>query len=179
MILSLVVGIGLASACGFRIFVLPLVIGILSRLGLFDLPEALSWADQSHVLIALGIAAAAETAAFTIPAVNNALDAFAIPMATIAGMALAACAMSSHLDGFLLWSLAVIAGGGASGLVHSATATLRAATVGNPVQSAGETAASLSTTLMAVLIPLAVVAVVAGAIAVVYVRRKRKKMSQP
>ncbi|MDE2833188.1 MAG: DUF4126 domain-containing protein [Bacteroidota bacterium] len=179
MILSLVVGIGLASACGFRILVPPLVIGILSHLGLFDLPEALAWADQSLVLIALGVAAAVETAAFAIPAVNNALDVIAAPVAAIAGMAMAAGIMSSHLDGFVLWSMAAIAGGGASGLVHGATAILRATSVGNPLQSTGETAASLGATLLAVLIPLAAFAVIAGAVALIYVRRRRKKKGQP
>ena len=78
---------------------------------------------------------------------------------TVAGM-IAWAAVTPELSPLLRWTLAVVAGGGAAGLVQSGTALLRlhsstfTAGLGNPVVATGELVGSLSLSVLAVLAPV-------------------------
>jgi Domain of unknown function (DUF4126) len=91
--------------------------------------------------------------------VHHVLDVIAAPVAVIAGIIITA-SMVRGLDPFLKWTLAVIAGGGAAGLVHTATAVTRGAStamtggVANPIFATIELGSSFLTSVLAVIAPL-------------------------
>ena len=57
-VLGILVGIGLAAACGFRVFVPLLVMGAAARLGWFDPSPGFAWLAATPALVAFGAATA-------------------------------------------------------------------------------------------------------------------------
>lgn len=159
-ILSVLTGIGLAAACGFRVFVPLLALGLAGRAHVVPLNDSFAVLATLPTLIALGTAAVLEVVAYYVPWLDNALDVAAAPAAVIAGV-LASAASITSLPPVLLWGIAIIGGGGAAGLLHGATSLLRlkstAVTGGlaNPVISTGELFGALVTSAVALLVPLA------------------------
>lgn len=153
---GIMIGLGLSAACGFRVFLPPLIAGIAAKFGYLDLAEGFQWLGSTPALIAFGVAATCEILAYYIPWVDNALDAVAGPAAAVAGMILSA-SMIGDLSPLLKWSLALIAGGGAAGLLHTATACLRGGSTlttggaGNPLLSTMEAGGAVTFSLLAVL----------------------------
>ena len=113
----------------------------------------------------LGIAAIVEISAYYIPGVDNVLDVIATPAAFAAGTVIAAAVMVD-LPPMVKWATALIAGGGAAGLTQGVTAMLRAKStaltggLGNPVIATAEFGGALLVSLLAVLVPLAAIALV-------------------
>jgi hypothetical protein len=184
-LLVLFVGIGLAAACGFRVFV-PLFIASLAANGnveLFgdaDLTGMLGtqydWLGSTPVTLALGIATLLEIGSYYIPWLDNALDSVATPASIIAGTFITSAAMPEMMgDGFFKWLVAVIAGGGTAGLVQGASVILRGtstattAGVGNPLVSTAELGGSILTSVLAILLPtVAAIAVLVLMVFVIY-----------
>jgi len=164
-LLSLAIGIGLSAACGFRVFVPLLVIGIAARAGILTPSPGFEWLGSDPALIALGTATLLEVLAYFIPGVDHLLDLIATPTAVMAGI-LASAAVLTDLPPVLKWGLAVIAGGGAAGLVQGASVLMRLKSaalsggIGNPVVALFELAASLLTSLVAIAVPLLAVVLV-------------------
>ncbi len=160
VLLSLSLALGLAAACGFRIFVPMLVMSAASLAGYLDLSSGFSWIGTYPALIVFVVAALLEIGAYFIPWVDNLLDAVGAPAAVVAGTVVAASAIVG-MDPMLQWTLAAIAGGGAAGLVHGAMALVRggssAATGGiaNPLVSVAEAGGSLALALVAIVVPFA------------------------
>ena len=158
VITSVAVGIGLAAACGFRIFVPFLVLGAAARLGAVPLSAGFAWLASDEALIALAVATVLEAAAYKIPWLDHALDLLASPAAVVAG-ALATAAIVTDLPPLLRFAVVVIGGGGAAALVQGATVLLRlksAATtggLGNPLVALFELFGSLVTSVLALLAP--------------------------
>ena len=159
-ILSVLTGIGLAAACGFRVFVPLLALGLAGRAHVLPLNESFAVLAALPTLIALGTAAVLEVVAYYVPWLDNALDVAAAPAAVIAGV-LASAASITSLPPVLLWGIAIIGGGGAAGLLHGATSLLRLKStavtggVANPVVSTGELFGAVVTSAVALLVPLA------------------------
>ncbi|HYW50884.1 MAG TPA: DUF4126 domain-containing protein [Gemmatimonadaceae bacterium] len=172
-ILSVLTGIGVAAACGFRVFVPLLALGLAGRAGVLPLNDTFAMLASVPALIALGTAALLEVSAYYVPWLDNALDVIAAPAAVVAGV-LASAAAITDLPPVLSWGIAIIGGGGAAGLLHGATSLLRlkstAVTGGaaNPVVSTGELFAAVVTSVLALLVPIAcfvlLVAIVAWAV---------------
>ena len=118
-------GIGLAAATGFRVFLPMLVMSAAAYSGHLPLGDNFAWLGTPPALIMLGVAAVAEVLAYYIPGVDNLLDTLATPAAFVAGT-LVSAAVITDLPPMLKWTTAVIAGGGVAGLTQSATALLRA-----------------------------------------------------
>ncbi len=179
-LLSVLTGIGVAAACGFRVFVPLLALGIAGRIGILPLNGSFVMLASLPALIALGTAAVLEIAAYYVPVLDNALDVAAAPAAVIAGV-LASAAAITDLPPVLSWGIALIGGGGAAGLLHGATSLLRlkstALTGGtaNPLLSTGEFFGALVTSLLAVLVPV----VSAVLILLVLVWMVRTRLQQP
>lgn len=177
-------GIGLAAAVGFRVFLPPFVLGTAAALGLVGLPASLDWLSSGLALTAFGAALALELGAYAIPWVDHLLDAAATPMAVVAGTLLAASFLA-ELPPLLQWTLAIVAGGGASAATQTATTMGRGAStittggVANPMVSAGEAVASLVTTVLTLLVPLAVAALVLLFAGFVVLRVRRSRRVQP
>jgi hypothetical protein len=164
-LLSIALGIGLAAAAGFRIFVPLLVAGIAARLGYLPLHDGFEWLASTPALITLGTAAVFETLAYYIPGVDHALDVVAGP-ATLAAGAVASAAVMTDVPAAVMWPVAIIAGGGAAGLAKGSTALLRAKTgvmtggLANPVISTVETVGATGLSLLAIVVPLLTLAAV-------------------
>jgi len=156
------IGIGLAAACGFRVFVPLLVASVAARTGHLPLSPEFSWLASTPALVALATATALEIGAYSVPWLDHLLDIVATPAAVVAGM-VASASMLTNLPPGVKWGVALIAGGGAAGIVQGATVLTRlksAATTGglaNPFVSAIELVGSVVTSLLAIVIPALVI----------------------
>src|SRR6185295_4959510 len=84
------------------------------------------WIGSDIALWTFAVATVLEIGAYYIPWLDHALDVAATPAAVIAGTIVMA-SMVGDMSPFLKWTLAVIAGGGAAGLVQGATVVARGA----------------------------------------------------
>ena len=122
--LGVVIGIGLAASCGFRVFVPLLVTSAAAMGGYIELADGFSWIGTWTAFAAFAAAALIEIAAYYVPLLDNMVDTIASPLSVIAGVILFAASVTD-LDPFLHWSLAIIAGGGAAGVVQGGTVATR------------------------------------------------------
>jgi Domain of unknown function (DUF4126) len=163
--LSIALGVGLAAATGFRVFLPMLVVSVAAYSEHLPLSENFAWLGTPGALIMLGVAALVEILAYYIPGVDNLLDVLATPAAVVAGT-LVSAAVITDLPPMLKWTTAIIAGGGLAGLTQGVTALLRAkstvitAGVGNPVIATAELGGSLLVSLLALAAPLIALLVV-------------------
>lgn len=162
---SIALGVGLAAATGFRVFLPMLVASAAAYSGHLPLADSFAWLATPSALTILGVAALAEILAYYIPGVDNLLDTLATPAAFVAGTVVSA-AVITDLPPMVKWTAAVIAGGGVAGLTQGLTAVLRAkstvltGTLGNPVIATAELGGSLLVSLLALAAPLLAVGVV-------------------
>jgi hypothetical protein len=183
-LLSVCLGLGLAAACGFRIFVPMLGMSIAAQAGHLDLSPGFEWIDSPAAIVCFSVATAIEIFAYYIPWVDNALDSVATPAAVVAGTILTASVMT-EMSPLMQWSVALIAGGGAAGIVQSGTVLLRgtsSVTTGgsaNFMVSTVEWVSAAGTTLLAILLPvlaaLGVIALVSLILIWLMVRRTPAK----
>ncbi|KGT09424.1 membrane protein [Elizabethkingia anophelis] len=124
-ILGAFIGVGLAAASGFRVFMPLFAVSLASYLGWIPINESWQWLAGLPTLIATGIAMIVEILAYYIPFIDHLLDTINIPLATIAGTLLFA-SQFTHLGAFPQWALALIAGGGTASVISSGFAGLRA-----------------------------------------------------
>ena len=158
-LVSLMIGIGLSAACGFRIFVPFLVMNLAARAGYLELAGGWEWIGSTPALIAFGAATSLEIGAYYVPFLDNLLDTVSTPSAVVAGV-LVTASQVSEMHPFFGWAVAIIAGGGASGLVQGLTTITRQVSsfatggFGNPIFSTFEAGASIFMTLLAIFVPL-------------------------
>ena len=164
-LLSIAVGIGLAAACGFRVFVPLLILNLAAAGGAFTLPSGFAWMGSSYATVAFATATAAEIIGYYVPWFDHVLDTIATPAAIAAGT-LTTAAFMTDVSPFLKWTTALIAGGGTAGLVQASTVVLRAqstlATGGavNPLFATLELAGAVITGILAVLLPVVCLVIV-------------------
>jgi hypothetical protein len=169
LLLGVAIGIGLAAATGFRVFVPLLIAGLAARAGWVPLTDSFAWLQSTPALVALGTAALLETLAFYIPGLDHLLDVIAGPLAVAAGVVASASVMVD-LPPEVRWPVAVIAGGGIAAITKGTAAVVRAKSaaltggLGNPVVSTAETAGAATLSILAILAPLLCLV---GAIAIV------------
>lgn len=158
--LSIALGVGLAAATGFRVFLPLLIAAIAARAGWIPLNDSFAWLASTAALVTLATAAVIETLAYYIPGVDHALDVIAGP-ATIAAGAIASASVMADVPPGVLWPVAIIAGGGVAGLTKGSAALVRAKTglatggLGNPVVSTAETVGAAGLSILAIALPLA------------------------
>jgi hypothetical protein len=168
--MALFAGVGLAAACGFRVFV-PLFITSLAANGGVDLFADVdvsgmlgeqAWLGNPWVTVALGIATALEIGSYYIPWLDNALDSIATPAAVVAGTFITGAMMPDFAgDGAFKWIVSTVAGGGTAGMVQGASVITRGTSsattggVGNPVVSTAELGGSVVTAGVAIMLPVA------------------------
>ena len=169
--LSICLGVGLSAACGFRIFVPLLCLSLAAKFGGLPLTPAFACAGSTTAVIAFGVATLAEIIAYYIPWVDNALDAIAGPLATVAGVVVMASVLTD-IEPFWRWTLAAIAGGGLAASTQLATTKARAASTfttggfANPVLSTLENIMSTVLSIFAVVWPVVALVLVIGILAV-------------
>jgi hypothetical protein len=158
-IVSICAGVGLAAACGFRVFVPLLVLSIAATLDAVPLAKDFAWIATTPALVALATATVMEIAAYYVPWLDHALDVIATPAAVLAGV-VATAALMTDVSPVLRWALAIVAGGGVAGAVQGSTVLVRlksgvtTAGVGNPLVATGETASSTVASVLAIVVPV-------------------------
>jgi hypothetical protein len=177
-VVAIAIGIGLAAATGFRVFLPLLVAGLAAHWGALPLADGFGWLGTPQALIALTTASVVETTAYYIPGVDHLLDLLAGPAAVAAGVVASAAVMVDMPPG-LVWPVAILGGGGMAAVTKVSSAVLRAksgiATLGvaNPIVSTGETAGAIVIALAAVLVP--VVCLIVLLVMIVWLRRRRRR----
>ena len=162
ILLSLSLGLGLAAACGFRVFIPPLMMGVGSRLDLYKLEGSFVWVDDTWAIAIFAVATLLEIGGYFIPWIDNLLDAVATPAAIIGGIFVTSASLEGELDPSAQWALSVIAGGSVSGVIQLGTVATRAISTGttgglaNPIISLLEAVASI----LCILISLFLVAII-------------------
>ena len=184
-ILSLFLGIGLAAASGFRVFLPLFILSLAAKLtgNYIEIDESLRWVGSWPALITLGVAMIVEIGAYYVPIIDNMLDTISIPLAGLAGT-FAVGATLTEMNEVATWALAIIAGGGTAAAVSTTTATARAISttttggVGNFIINTAETVGSLLLSIIAiVLAPLAfIIAIILIFVAIKVWRRVKSRI---
>src|SRR5215471_18263038 len=92
--LPVVLGIALAAATGFRVFLPMLIVSAAAYTGHLSLDNSFAWLGTRSALAMLSVAAVAEILAYYIPVIDNLLDSLATPAAFIAGTVVSAAVMT-------------------------------------------------------------------------------------
>jgi hypothetical protein len=182
-ILAIFVGVGLAAACGFRVFVPMLVMSIAARSGHLSLNEHFDWIGSNPAILTFAVATALEIGGYYIPWLDNLLDSIATPAAGVAGtIATAACI--SDMNPMLTWSLAIIAGGGSAIAVQGLTVVTRGASslttggIGNPVISTAEAGLAFGASTLFIIVPIIAAVCVLG-LAFLIIRAIVRRVMRP
>ena len=167
IILSLSLGLGLAAACGFRIFIPPLMMGVGNRFDLYELEGSFIWVGEDWAIAVFAIATLLEIGGYYVPWIDNLLDTVATPAAVIGGIFVTSASLEGDVDPSLQWILATIAGGSTAGVIQLGTVATRAVSTGvtgglaNPVVSTLEALASIICILLsfflAIVIPFVLI----------------------
>ncbi len=182
-VLSAFIGIGLAAASGFRVFLPMFAVSLASYFHWIPMSESFEWLSSLPALLTTGIAMIAEILAYYIPFVDHLLDTVSVPMATVAGSILFA-SQFADLGTFPQWALALIAGGGTAATISSGFAGIRAAStattggLGNSVVGTTETAGAGIMSVLAMVAPFiaAIFAVIILVLVIVFGRKAWRKL---
>ena len=184
VIMATLMGISLAAASGFRVFLPPFLLSVAARLDIVWFLELdlvgtqFEFFTSTLAIIILGIATAAEFAGYYAPWIDNALDTIATPASILAGVVMTAIVLEGS-EPIIQWAVAIVAGGGVAATIQSATVATRSLSstftfgLGNPAVATGENVASVALTLIAILIPFISAFVVILVVALL-VRMKRR-----
>ena len=185
VIMATLMGISLAAASGFRVFLPPFLLSLVARFNVvwfldIDLiGTQFEFFTSTLSIVVLGIATVAEFAAFYAPWVDSALDTIATPASILAGIAMTALVLEGS-DPIIQWTIAIVAGGGVAATIQSTTVAIRGLSstftfgLGNSAVATGENVASVVLTLIAILIPF-LSALFVLLIVALLLRMKRKK----
>jgi len=185
IIMATLMGISLAAASGFRVFLPPFLLSLAARFNVvwfldIDLiGTQFEFFTSTLSIVVLGIATVAEFAAFYAPWVDSVLDTIATPASIVAGVAMTAIVLEGN-DPIIQWTIAIVAGGGVAATIQSATVAIRGLSstftfgLGNPAVATSENVASVVLTLIAILIPF-LSALFVLLIVALLLRMKRKK----
>lgn len=158
-ILSVFIGIGLATATGFRVFLPLFFVSLASYFNWIPLQENWLWLASLPALIVLSIAMLFEILAYYIPFVDNLLDSLAIPLSAIAGTLLFSSQFAESNE-VLKWGIGIIAGGGTAATISTTLSGFRLASssstggIGNSVVSTVENTGATLMSVFAVFLPI-------------------------
>jgi hypothetical protein len=186
LIHALLIGIGLSAACGFRVFVPLLGVSLACHTGYLQLSPDFAWLGSNPALLAFAVATVIEVGAYTVPFIDHLMDTLTTPAAVVAGTLLTA-SMLGDTSPFLKWSLAIIAGGGAAGIVQVGTMAVRGGSTlltggfGNLIVAILELAGSALMTLLALLLPVLALAALLVAVffAIFFIARRFSAKRRP
>jgi uncharacterized membrane protein len=156
--------IALAACAGLRAWLPLLLAGTLSRLGLLTLGSSFAFLGSNKALLLFGIATVVELIGDKIPAVDHALDLIGTPLRPAAGALLAASVLGQISDPLTALALGTALGAPAALVPHAAKAAVRTAStaltagIANPFLSFLEDGLTLVLFLVAVVLPILVVA---------------------
>ena len=186
-LVALIVGLGLAAACGLRVFLPLLVLSLGARAGLIHPGDSFAWVASWPAIIALSTATIVEIAGYYIPWVDNALDTIATPAAAISGTLAVLIGTHGHVDSIhpmLSWAGALI-GGGVATTVQTGTVAARSAStvttagIANPILSTLENIGAAILSFLAVAIPIGLGLILLAIVGWYVSRRLRKPTLAP
>ncbi len=161
---TLALAIALAASAGLRAWLPLLLAGALARWDILDLGPAFQFLGSNKALMLFGVATAVELIGDKVPAIDHALDVIGTPLRPAAGALLAASVLGRVSDPLTALVLGTAVGAPSALVPHAAKSALRAtstaltAGIANPILSLIEDVISLVTFLLALLVPLLVVA---------------------
>ena len=188
-LLALSLGLGLAAASGFRVFLPPFLYGLTIRFDYtpIDIPVqgASEWMSSDIGLVLLGSAMVLEILAYYVPWLDNLMDTIASPAAMLAGGAMVYSTLGDTSP-IVQWTLSIIAGGGVSGTIQIGTVSVRALStmptggIANPLVSTAEAGACIFCTVLAILLPILalLLTVFAVVFSVKYIKKLREKSTK-
>ncbi|MCG2418670.1 DUF4126 domain-containing protein [Aequorivita sp. F47161] len=159
VILSIFLGIGLAAAVGFRVFLPLLILSLAGYFNVIPLNESWQWIGSLPAVITMAVATVVEIFGYYIPWFDNLLDTIALPLATLAGTAIMVATVTDLSPG-VTWTLAIIAGGGTAATIKGNTTAARitsSTTTGgfaNPVLTTVETGTSIVMAVASIFVPI-------------------------
>lgn len=174
-ILAICAGVSLAAACGFRVFVPLLAMGIAVHSGAIEPTKGFDWIGSWPAILMFGAATVAEVGGYYIPWIDNALDSIASPAAVVAGTVVTASVIPD-IHPAITWTAALLTGGGAAGIVQGGTVVTRALSsattggIGNPAVSTAENGLSIVLSILAIVVPI--IALIAVLVVLVWAIRK-------
>ena len=182
---ALCIGVCLSAACGMRVFVPMLALGIATRLNILTPAHGFEWLGSWPALVAFTTAAALEMGASLLPWLDHAVDVIASPAAIVAGT-LATAAQIHDAGPLLTWSTGLALGGGAAAIAQTTSVTTRAASTAttagllNPILGAIQSAASAVLSVLAIVVPVfaAVLVVLAAVTGFAVVRKWRRARAE-
>jgi len=160
-----------------------LAISVASLTGHLELSSSFEWIGTYPALMVFTVAALLEILSYFFPYVDNLLSTISIPFTVIAGTIITASVIVD-MGPLLTWSLAIIAGGGASlatkttsTLLHTGS-TVASGGTANPLVSAIETAYSLLMVVVSIIAPVLIIILLGFIVWIsVWVFRRRKGRS--
>jgi Domain of unknown function (DUF4126) len=180
-ILSICLGMGLASASGFRVFLPVFALSLASYFNVIPLNESWAWIGGLPALISFGVAMVFEIFGYYIPFIDNLLDTIATPLAAIAGFVVMSSTMAD-ISPTMTTILAIIAGSGSATAFQGLTTTTRLASsvktagLGNPVVSTAETGTAITLSSLAIFLPIVAIMLVVIIFGLIYwIYKKFKK----
>jgi hypothetical protein len=144
-----------------------LAAGVAYHTGFLVPAAGFAWLGTWAALLTLGTATLVELMGYYIPVVDHVLDSITTPASFVAGTILMTSSLP-HLDPTLRWALGILVGGGAAGLIQTATAVLRAgstaatAGLGNPILATAENILAVGGVALSFLLPIATATLFAG-----------------
>ena len=180
LLFSLFLGIGLASASGFRVFLPVFALSLASYFNIIPLNQNFIWIGSLPALLSFGTAMIFEIFAYYIPFIDNLLDTIATPLAAIAGFVVMASTLVD-ISPTLTTILAIIAGGGTATAIQGMTtmtrlvSSVKTAGLGNPVVATAETGTAITLTSLSIFLPIVAVVVVLIIFGVIYWMYKKLK----
>ena len=184
IIFSVLLGLGLATACGFKVFVPFLIVSIASLSGHLELAEGFGWVGSYPALIVFLVATILEILAYYIPVVDNFLDTISTPITIISGsIVMLSCVQG--MSPLFTWTLSIIVGGTVAGGVKVANTTVRAASTtltggsGNFIVNTVGTITSVLMSILSIFLPiLAVIFIIVIFVLFIIAIKKLVKLSK-
>ncbi len=157
--ISLLLGISLSAACGFRVFIPFLIVSGAALENWISLPSDLSWLDTNQAVILFAVASLVEVVAYYFPFIDNLLDTIALPLATAAGAWVTQSSLP-QMNPLAQWTIAIIAGGGTAGLMKAFNSLFRLGStgatggLGNPLFATIELISAIFLSLLSLFVPV-------------------------
>lgn len=112
---SLLVAVLFAVACGFRTLLPLFIASVLASYGLLEVRPGFEWLINRGTMVALGGAMMIELAAYAVPALDNVVDAIAVPATLLIASLSAFLLTPESVPALAAGGVAVAAGGAATG----------------------------------------------------------------
>lgn len=173
--IAVCVGLGLAAACGLRVFLPLFVFSVAIRLVdhsnaewiHIQVPDGFHWLGETPALVVFGVASVVEIIGFMFPWVDHALDVLAAPLSAVAGALLMTVPLLGLAQGpdpvihpAVAWSLGIIAGITTASGVEAASIAGRISssvlTIGwlNPIYGLVESVLAFGMVMLALAVPI-------------------------